>query len=282
VVTGALADEVPPAYASSLERLATTLLEGPTLVELLERIVTLTSRAVAGTAAVSVSVVDDDHTPATVAASSAAARDVDDAQYRDGAGPCVEALRTGEERCSDDLTRASSWPAFSARARAHGLTSVLAVPLRVGAEVIGCLNVFTSVEGGLPEEDRATVRRIAAPAAAAVANARARARVDGLTEELRTTLEERALVERAKGVVMGGAACTAEVASALLQDHAEARGVPLVEAAEQVLDTHLAGLRIGSAAPSGAPTVGGGAATGGDQVTSGPDASRPTRWCDPV
>jgi GAF domain-containing protein len=276
VVTGELAGEVPPAYAASLERLATTLLEGPTLVELLERIVALTSRAVAGTAAVSVSVVDDDRTPATVAASSAVARDVDDAQYRDGAGPCVEALRTGEERCSDDLARASGWPAFSARAQAHGLVSVLAVPLRVGGEVIGCLNVFTSVEGGLPEEDRATVRRIAAPAAAAVANARARARVEGLAEELRTTLDERALVERAKGVVMGGAACTAEVAVALLQDHAEARGIPLVEAAEQVLETHLAGLPRAPSAPSQASTDGGGAAPGGDHITSGPGASRPT------
>lgn len=233
----------PVAYLTTVEELAGLLLEEANLLELLEQVLELTSRAVTASAAVSVTVVDDDGNHATAAATSQDARDVDDAQYAFDEGPCVEALRTGEEHRFDDLTELDRWPRFRDRALALGFGSVLAVPLRAGDETIGCLNVFAREPGGLTEDDRLLARRIAAPAATTLANARAYRRVSRLAEQLQEALEGRAVVERAKGVLIAHTGCTDDEATARLQKAAADRGVRLTEVATELLEGALPGDR---------------------------------------
>lgn len=234
----------PVAYLSCIEDLAGLLVEEANLGELLEQILELTSRAVETSAAVSVTVVDDDGEYATAAASSQDARDVDDAQYAFDEGPCVEALRTGREHRFDDLTELERWPRFRDRALALGFGSVLAVPLRAGPQTIGCLNVFAAEPSSLAEEDRVLVRRIAAPAAATLANARAYRRVSRLAEQLQQALEGRALVERATGVLIADTGCAPEVATAQLRTAAQDQSRPVVEVAAELLE------RVGTAGPN--------------------------------
>jgi GAF domain-containing protein len=226
----------PVAYLRTIEELAGLLVEDGDLVDLLEQVLELTSRAVEASAAVSVTVVDDEGNHATAAASSDDARAVDDAQYAFGEGPCVAALRTGEEHRFDDLTELERWPRFRDRALALGFGSVLAVPLRAGTETVGCLNVFAAEPGGLSEDDRTLARRIAAPAAATLANARAYRRVNRLAEGLQRTLDDQALVERAKGVLIAHEGCDEAGAVARLRAAAEARGLSPAAVAAEVLE----------------------------------------------
>ncbi|WP_052667636.1 GAF and ANTAR domain-containing protein [Nitriliruptor alkaliphilus] len=231
----------PVAYLSSIEELAGLLVEDTGLIELLEQVLELTSRAIEASAAVSVTVVDDDGAHATAAASSQDARDVDDAQYEFDEGPCVEALRTGREHRFDDLTELDRWPRFRERALALGFGSVLAVPLRAGTETIGCLNVFAAEPGGLTDDDRLVARRIAAPAATTLANARAYRRVSRLAEQLQEALERRALIERARGVLIAAGAGDQEAAMAQLRAISQDQDRSLSEVATEILDRLAAG-----------------------------------------
>lgn len=223
------------AYVGALEDLAQFLHEEGSLEDLLEQVLELTSRAITSSAAVSVTVVDDDGGYRTVAASTADARLVDEAQYELGQGPCVEALETGREHILDDLTDLQLWPTFRERALQLGFGAALAVPLLLAGRTVGALNVFAAEPSGLSERDRELARRIAAPAAATLANARAYQRVTRLADQLEEALEGRAVIEQAKGVLMAHARCSADAAFDRLRRTSQERNQRLRDVAAEVL-----------------------------------------------
>jgi transcriptional regulator with GAF, ATPase, and Fis domain len=225
----------PAGYVASIEELAGLLVEESSLDDLLGQVLELTSRAIQASAAVSVTVVDDRGDHATAAASSDDARAVDDAQYALDEGPCVEALRTGIEQRFDDLTEIDRWPLFRQRADELGFQSVFAVPLRAGGRAIGCLNVFAAEANGLSEDDRTLARRIAAPAASTLANGRAFRRVSRLAEQLQEALDGRAVIERAKGVLIAHTRCSEVQAFERLRRASQEQNRPLRLVAAEVV-----------------------------------------------
>jgi transcriptional regulator with GAF, ATPase, and Fis domain len=225
----------PGGYVASIEELAGLLVEESSLDDLLGQVLELTSRAIQASAAVSVTVVDDRGDHATAAASSDDARAVDDAQYALDEGPCVEALRTGIEQRFDDLTELDKWPLFRERADELGFHSVFAVPLRAGGRAIGCLNVFAAEANGLSEDDRTLARRIAAPAASTLANGRAFRRVTRLAEQLQEALDGRAVIERAKGVLIAHTRCSEAQAFERLRRASQDQNRPLRLVAAEVV-----------------------------------------------
>jgi transcriptional regulator with GAF, ATPase, and Fis domain len=232
---GKLASLADDAYVTTLEELARLLIEEASLTDLLSQVLELTSRAITASSAVSVTVVDDDGRYRTAAASTDEARWVDDAQYELGEGPCVEALETGEEHLLCDLTELERWARFRERALDLGFGCALAVPLRAGDQIVGALNVFAAEPDGLVEEDRAIARRIAAPAAATLANARAYRRVSRLAEQLQEALESRAVIEQAKGVLMAHSRTDPDAAFDRLRRTSQQRNLPLREVASEVI-----------------------------------------------
>jgi GAF domain-containing protein len=236
---GRLGEGGAETYVRTLEELTGLLLEEGSLLDLLEQVLALTAEAVTSCAAVSVTVVDDDGGYTTVAASSDDARAIDAAQYELSEGPCVDALRSGTPHHVTDLAADDRWPAFRDRARSLGYRTVLAVPLRAGADVIGALNVFADGPDGLNDRDVALAGRIAAPAATTLANARAYGRVSRLAAQLEQALSSRAVIEQAKGILMAGQGCEADEAFAILRQVSQASNRKLREvAAEVVARTH--------------------------------------------
>jgi len=82
-------------------------------------------------------------------------------------------------------------------ARRSGLHSLLSVPLLVGKEVIGTLNIYTRERRSFTSEDIGFAKAVAGQAAMAVQNAGLIAE----SVEMKRTLEERKVVERAKGIL---------------------------------------------------------------------------------
>jgi GAF domain-containing protein len=239
--------EVDP-HLTTLEELTRLLLEEASLDELLGQVLELTSRALQTSVAVSVTVIEDDGSYATVARTDDDAASVDALQYELAEGPCVDALEQGEERYATDLASDDRWPAVAGRATELGLRCVFAVPLVVNGSSIGALNVFGRQPAGIDETDRALARRIAAPAATTLANARAYRRVSRLAEQLQEALESRAVIERAKGVLMAREGCDADAAFALLRRVSQDRNTKLRDIARVVVD--------GAAVEPGARTTG--------------------------
>src|SRR2546423_8152287 len=70
----------------------------------------------------------------TFAATEAAMRAADEAQYSVQEGPCVEAGSDGEIRLSQQLATDGRWPTLADAAQQHGLGSLLAVPIPNGGD----------------------------------------------------------------------------------------------------------------------------------------------------
>ncbi|GAA3925077.1 GAF domain-containing protein [Actinoplanes auranticolor] len=79
----------------------------------------------------------------TVAASSDIALAVDEAQLADGAGPCLQALTTGEPVGVPDIAATMDWPGFHQVAPTLGLRASISIPLYNGrGTTIAALNLY--------------------------------------------------------------------------------------------------------------------------------------------
>jgi hypothetical protein len=100
---------------------------------------------------------------ATVAAGSDLAADLDQAQYDDGAGPCLDALTTGRPVAVPHIAGVAHWPEFRTAATASGLRSSLSIPLFAGSGItIASLNLYGSDRNAMRALARA-VRRAYEP-----------------------------------------------------------------------------------------------------------------------
>jgi GAF domain-containing protein len=81
----------------------------------------------------------------TVAFTDELARAVDDAQYADNTGPCLEAYDTGTPVAVPDIAAASvRWPGFHETAPRMGLRASVSVPLYAGrGEPVAVLNTYS-------------------------------------------------------------------------------------------------------------------------------------------
>lgn len=123
-------------------------------------------------------------------------------QLQTNEGPCLDAYRTGEPIFVDDLVGAARrWPSFAPQAHERGFASVHAVPLRLRGEVIGALNLFGHHTGRLPAADLRVAQALADTATIGILQERAIRRGEVLTEQLQTALNNRVVIEQAKGVL---------------------------------------------------------------------------------
>lgn len=87
---------------------------------------------------------------ATVAASDELAVVVDQAQYEDKAGPCLEALEAHYPAAVPDIAATVTWPGFRDTAARFGLTTSLSIPLFAGSgTTIAALNLYSRRAGAL-------------------------------------------------------------------------------------------------------------------------------------
>ncbi len=138
-----------------------------------------------------------------VAASREDVRILELFQVQSQEGPCHDAYMSGQPVVNADLGQAGDrWPHFAPFAVAAGFRSVHAFPLRLRAERIGALNVFSVDPGGqLGDTDAQIVQALADIAAIGLLQERAIARGEALTEQLQGALNSRIVIEQAKGAL---------------------------------------------------------------------------------
>ncbi len=152
----------------------------------------------------------------SIAFTGSLAVQLDERQYDQGFGPCLDAAVSGATITVPDMAAETTYKDFAEVAARHGVTHSLSMGLPIGTSTIGGLNLYGS--HGEPYDDEAleTAADFAGYAAIAVANAAALA--DALDEiaGLRTAMETRAVIEQAKGILMRDQKCTADEAFRLL------------------------------------------------------------------
>lgn len=135
-----------PAYgplSTAMIALAGTPEHSPTLPGRLTTIAKLTTGRVAAARYASVTA-SQGKTGTTVAVSDDLIRAVDEAQYADGAGPCLEALARGAPVGVPDIDTTVQWPGFHREAPRIGLLASVSVPLFAGrGDPVAALNVYS-------------------------------------------------------------------------------------------------------------------------------------------
>jgi hypothetical protein len=140
----------------------------------------------------------------TVAASSELAVAVDEAQYAEEAGPCLEPLRTGAPVPVPDIAATMVWPGFREQAVKIGLGASISLPLYAGSGApVAVLNLYGRQAGAMAALTEA-LWTVYKPGSAAGGEA---VDVDPGARELIAGLVKvfaiRATIQQAVGVIMG-------------------------------------------------------------------------------
>ncbi|MDQ3962417.1 MAG: GAF and ANTAR domain-containing protein [Actinomycetota bacterium] len=183
-----------------LQKLSGVLLTQQTLEEVLQLVVELAEASIPLADAASVSVKTDGKR-ITPASSKKMAMELDQLQYDNNEGPCVDAMTTGKEILSFPLERAR-WRTFATAAIADGVNGMYSLPLRAARDTIGALNLYSRSDHGPADKERDLGRMFAEQAAVVVANSAAFNDARRLSEQLQEALASRDLIGQAKGILM--------------------------------------------------------------------------------
>ncbi|MEY2454727.1 MAG: hypothetical protein QOD92_4301 [Acidimicrobiaceae bacterium] len=228
--------EYPDGFVESLRELSELMVDEETLDRTLQRVVTLSCISLSGCDFASVTVERSGH-PRTAACTDKAALALDEAQYAEDVGPCLDSLRRREIVEVTSINHDGRWPAFSAAAQEQGVQSALSLPLVHRGEGKGAFNLYALEPDGFSQEDRDHGSLFAEQAAVAVANAEVYWRTYDLTQNLQVALENRDVIGQAKGILMTRHGLTADEAFDELRRASQRRNVKLREIADAVART---------------------------------------------
>jgi len=219
--------------------LADTLVDAYDVVELLQTLVD-TCVDVLDISAAGLMLADTDGALDVIASTSEASRLIEVLQLDAEAGPCLACFTTGEPvSCADIADVPAAWAAFRTGAVAHGFRSVHAVPLRLRATVIGTLNLFGAEPGELSAANLTVARALADVATIGILHERNVTDPDTVTTQLRATIDSRAVIEQAKGVVSFTRRIGIDEAFGIIRHHAAATGAHLSDVARAIVERRL-------------------------------------------
>ncbi|MEV6495224.1 GAF and ANTAR domain-containing protein [Actinoplanes sp. NPDC051633] len=204
------------------------------LDDVLSRVADLAKRTLPGTPEVSVTLIRGARAH-TVAFTGPVASTLDEWQYERGYGPCLDAASAATTLSVPDMAVETRWPDWSARAAQAGVRSSLAIALPVQEDVVGALNVYSLDPKAFDDDAVALAEKFGGYAAVAVANAHFYDATATLARQMRTAMESRAVIEQAKGIIMGQRRCTADEAFTLISKLSQDCNRKLREVAEALV-----------------------------------------------
>jgi GAF domain-containing protein len=227
------------AWPDGLESLSEIRLPDIPLTDLLQRVVELAARNVSSAAFAGITVAEGGRFQTPVYTDERSPR-VDQVQYDNDSGPCVDAARTGKVNQIPDTAADGRWRAFSQAAAAESIRSTLSVPMDVSGnrtEVFGALNLYSEMRDAFDAAAVSATESLAHQAAIVVANATAYWGAKQEGEHLQKAMESRAVIEQAKGILMERYKITAEQAFTLLTHASQRSNVKLRDVAEELTAT---------------------------------------------
>ncbi len=218
---------------------------GTVLYQLTDQVVDLLGVDGAG-----VSLTHDDERLTFVTATDANITAVEETQLANGHGPCHEAFRTGSVVAVDDLADETRWDEYRAFAIEHGIRAVAGIPMPVGDQRIGALNLYRHTAGPWSQEDLDAAQLLADMASGYILNATQLDESRTLTTQLQHALDSRIVVEQAKGVIAERHDITVHQAFEILRAEARGTGTRVHAVCTRVVEGEL---DLSPGAASGAP-----------------------------
>jgi GAF domain-containing protein len=210
------------------------------LSDILEQVVHIARRVLPVQTEASITLISGDE-PFTVAFTDDKAMALDERQYKDERGPCLDAASSGMLLSAPDLASDQRWPRFAEAATERGIRSSLSVPLPVQRELMGALNFYAEEAGAFDDEAIDLAQTFGAHAAVAVANAHLYETTAILAEQMKHAMATRAVIEQAKGIIMRDRNCTPDEAFDILVRLSQESHHKLREVAQRVVDHVIKG-----------------------------------------
>ncbi|MFI7543625.1 GAF and ANTAR domain-containing protein [Actinoplanes sp. NPDC049599] len=181
----------------------------------LTRVAELARGTLPGADEVSITLVRDGR-PWTAASTGEIALHLDEQQYAGNAGPCLQAAAEKTTVSVPDTASDTRWDGWAAQAAAAGVGSVLSVGLPIVESVSGAVNSYGRPARAFDDDAIRLAQRFAGYATVALANAHLHASTADLAQHMQAAMASRAVIEQAKGIIMGERRCSADAAFAIL------------------------------------------------------------------
>lgn len=220
--------------------LARITLADHSLEAVLGKVAELTKQTVPGAHEVSVTVLERAK-PKTVAFTGPLALHLDERQYEQGHGPCLHSVEASQCTHIDSVTGETRWPRFIAQAKEHGAGSILAVPIPLQRELSAGLNIYSTDERAFDSAAIILATTFADYAGVAISNMHLYETQSETAEQLQLAMQSRAVIEQAKGILMGQRRCSAEEAFGILADLSQKHNRKLRHLAQMLVDEVAAG-----------------------------------------
>lgn len=221
--------------------LADTMVDDYDTVDLLHVLVER-SVALLDVAAAGLTLADQRGSMQVMAASSEHTRLLELFQLESAQGPCLDAFHTGRPISVDDLNApqaTSRWPIFAPEAVRAGYVSVSAIPMRLRQEIIGALNLFGVTPGPLPVPDLRIAQSLAHTATIGILQERTIRRHEILTEQLQAALNNRIIIEQAKGILAHAGRLSMDQALTALRGYSRHRQTRMSDVADALTTNSL-------------------------------------------
>jgi GAF domain-containing protein len=135
----------------------------------------------------------------------------------------------------DDTAAEAAWPEFESKAASRGVRSCLALPLTADGKPVGALNLYARAADAFGAAETRRAERLAENASGALALALRLASYASLTDQLRSSLASRTVIDQALGVIMAQQRCTQAEAFALLRRASQSGNVKLRDIAAAIV-----------------------------------------------
>jgi GAF domain-containing protein len=208
-------DTDPLEPAEAFARLGRIKLSDTDVTGVLQTIADLAKRTIPGSDEVSVTLVRNNKAQ-TAASTGQLALTLDEAQYAASQGPCLDASATAAIFSVPDMAAETRWPQWTPQAGDRGVHSSLSIGLPVEDTVNGALNIYATKPGAFDDDAVVLAETFAGYAAVALANAHLYNTTASLAQQMQAAMDSRAMIEQAKGIIIGERRCTADEAFRIL------------------------------------------------------------------
>jgi GAF domain-containing protein len=228
-----LADELAAIYA----RFSNVLLTEETVDNALKLITEAAVLAVGDAAGAGVSLIDSSGRRSSAASTNQLVEHADNLQYELEQGPCLSAWASGHPVDIADVRTDLRWPEWGLAAGELGLRSCISVPLLSGDLAFGAIKIYWANPKAASHRLIRLLELFAAQASIFLANVQARERGRMLSEQLKSTLTQRDIINTAKGIVMASRGVDHHHAMLHLMTRALNENRPLQEVAEKIIES---------------------------------------------
>jgi transcriptional regulator with GAF, ATPase, and Fis domain len=201
---------------------------------LLEQITVLAAEVVDADASAGLSIIRERH-PVTVAASDERTTRLDEIQYGNGDGPCLESARTNQVISVEDVRAETRWPEAMAASRREGLRSSLSLPLNLRDSAVGALNMYMFQQHHIDKATRAELDEFATEASHVISIGLRHEDLRSEIEHLHAAMKSRRIIDQALGIIIAQNRCTSQQAFDILRRASQNRNVKIRDIAADIV-----------------------------------------------